>query len=120
MPDIPQILSVQEGLREMGYEERLPFLMQPWITSLYVDCPPNMVFDASPNATLICPTKEEVTRYEAAIRRGDILFQAVPTPPNISVDLVTFPINRLICRSRYRSTCSPRQCPPACSKARLR
>ena len=78
MPDIPQILSVQEGLREMGYEERLPFLMQPWITSLYVDCPPNMVFDASPNATLICPTKEEVARYEAAIRRGDILFQAVP------------------------------------------
>ena len=90
MPDIPQILSVQDGLREMGYEERLPFLMQPWITSLYVDCPPNMVFDASPNATLICPTKEEVTRYEAAIRRGDILFQAVPTPPNISLDPVTF------------------------------
>ena len=75
---IPQILNVQEGLREMGYSERLPYLMQPWISSLYVDCPPNMVFDASPNSTLICPTKDEVARYEDAIRRGDILLQAVP------------------------------------------
>jgi hypothetical protein len=75
---IPQILNVQEGLRDMGYTERLPYLMQPWITSLYVDCPPNLVFDASPNTTLICPTEAEVARYEDAIRRGDILFQAVP------------------------------------------
>ena len=75
---IPQILAIQEGLRGMGMPERLPFLMQPWITSLYVDCPPNLVFDATPNETLRCPSKEEVERYEAAIRRGDIVFQALP------------------------------------------
>jgi hypothetical protein len=52
--------------------------VQPWITSLYVDCPPNLVFDATPNETLRCPSKEEVGRYEDAIRRGDIVFQALP------------------------------------------
>ena len=52
--------------------------MQPWITSLYVDCPPNLVFDATPNETLRCPSKEQVGRYEDAIRRGDIVFQALP------------------------------------------
>jgi hypothetical protein len=101
----------------MGYTERMPYLMQPWITSLYllhhsiillatdrlcigcpycfdclsrsslilheciiryVDCPPNLVFDASPNETLRCPTADEVRRYEDAIRRGDIVFNAVP------------------------------------------
>jgi hypothetical protein len=75
---IPQILSVQEGLRAMGYAERLPYLLQPWITSLYVDCPPHLRLDASNSTELICPTRAEVRRFEAALRRGDIVFQAAP------------------------------------------
>ena len=101
--------------------------MQPWITSLYVDCPPNLVFDATPNETLRCPSKEEVGRYEDAIRRGDIVFQALPfnlQPEAMSPGLFegALEISRTLCRryvdcrrfsyqDRHMLSFIPRQCP---------
>jgi hypothetical protein len=43
-----------------------------------VDCPPHLRLDASNSTELICPTRAEVRRFEAALRRGDIVFQAAP------------------------------------------
>jgi len=78
---IPQVLSLQEGMRSMGYTEEFHFLFQPWLVQLYVDCPPHLKLDVSEFGNpreLICPTAEEVRRFEAALRRGDVVLQASP------------------------------------------
>ena len=50
--------------------DRLNFMFQSWIISMYLDCPPNM--------GLHCPSRANVSATEEAIRKGDITWHAFP------------------------------------------
>jgi hypothetical protein len=49
---------------------KLNFMFQSWVISMYLDCPPNM--------GLHCPSAENITMAEHAIRKGDITWHAFP------------------------------------------
>ncbi|XP_062498804.1 uncharacterized protein LOC134176140 [Corticium candelabrum] len=70
-------INVSATLRQMGGEERLVFLTHPYLISLYTDCPPGM--------GIHCPSKDNVSVFEDAIRRGDIVWHAMPFNSQLEV-----------------------------------
>lgn len=51
------------------------YTTHPWLVSLYLDCPPNLVFN---DIEIKCPTPEEVISFTESIRRGHIVWHAGP------------------------------------------
>eukprot|EP01052_Picozoa_sp_SAG31_P004891 SAG31_NODE_208_length_20313_cov_6.143119_8_plen_262_part_00 len=54
--------------------------MHPWILSLYVDCDAWTIEDGCPlnPGTLRCPSATQLAEFDAAVKRGDILWAASP------------------------------------------
>ena len=67
----PRAISVANDLRSRGGTERLIWTSQPWLVSLYLDCPPNFVLSG---IQLVCPTPDELAAFRAAVARGDIVW----------------------------------------------
>ena len=69
---IPRAVSVAEELRASSVAglDKLGFMFQSWVLSFYLDCPPHM--------GLHCPSDQNITRVEQAIRDGDITWHAFP------------------------------------------
>lgn len=67
----PQALKLGLELDARGGRERLHFMAQSWIVSLFLDCPPNIL-------GLVCPTPQEVSDFERAVTAGYITWHALP------------------------------------------
>ena len=67
----PQALSLGLQLDALGGRERLKFLAQSWIVSLFLDCPPSI-----PN--LVCPSPTEVANFTRAVKAGYIYWHVFP------------------------------------------
>jgi hypothetical protein len=65
-------LAYELGLQldALGGPERLRWMAQSWIVSLYVDCPPN--------AGLPCPSAGQLANFTDAVARGYITWHAWP------------------------------------------
>eukprot|EP00944_MAST-04C_sp_MAST-4C-sp1_P003724 g3724.t1 len=86
---IPRAISLQKTLRAMNRPERFIYTTQPWLISLYIDCPPNFVLANS--SKLYCPTDAEVRAFEEAVHLGDIVWQDGPfnlEPENCMTDFL--------------------------------
>ena len=59
---------------------RFAYTIHLWIGSLYVDCVPWSIQDGCPlnPGRLRCPSKLEVAAFDAAVRRGDLLWAGSP------------------------------------------
>lgn len=66
----PQAIDTSQTLAERGGRERLQWMTQSWLVSLFLDCPIGM--------DLHCPSTAEVEAFEAAVHRGDIYWHALP------------------------------------------
>ena len=68
----PQAMKLVEVVK---LHPKLSFIYttQPWLVSMYLNCPPNMVLSGIP---LQCPNKEEVAAFAEAIKAGHIAIHA--------------------------------------------
>jgi len=67
----PQALSLGRALDARGGPERLKFMAQSYVVSLFLDCPPGF-------AGLLCPSPAEVANFTAAVAAGYIYWHAFP------------------------------------------
>lgn len=67
----PRALSLGLELDARGGAERLHFLAQSWIVSLFLDCPPHI-------PGLLCPSTDEVKNFTRAVNSGYIYWHAFP------------------------------------------
>ena len=67
----PQALKLGLELDARGGRERLKFMAQSWIVSLFLDCPPGL-------AGLQCPNATEIADFETAVAKGYIYWHAFP------------------------------------------
>ncbi|XP_070532505.1 uncharacterized protein [Ptychodera flava] len=77
----PRAIRVADTLRSLGGRESLVYTTHPWLVSLYVDCPENLVLAG---IKLNCPSRKELDEFEKAVGRGDIAWHAGPM--NIQTD----------------------------------
>ncbi|XP_046330094.2 uncharacterized protein LOC124113675 isoform X1 [Haliotis rufescens] len=75
----PQAVKVGLQLYMLGYAEKLMYMSHPWLVSMYLDCPPNLVLAG---IQLQCPNKTELSNFEAAIKMGIITWHAGPMNMN--------------------------------------
>lgn len=54
--------------------ERFVYLTHAWLLDLFLDCPASI--------GVVCPTAEEASELEAAIRKGWVTWHAAPWNPN--------------------------------------
>ena len=82
---IPHMLSLADELR--NGTDRFTYTIHPWIASLYVDCVPWSVPDGCLRqpGLLNCPSTEEVAAFDAAVRRGDLVWADSPMNLNSGV-----------------------------------
>jgi len=66
----PRAYALGLALDALGGHERLRFMAQSYVVSLYVDCPPGM--------GLACPTAAELANFTAAVKAGYITWHAFP------------------------------------------
>jgi hypothetical protein len=67
----PRALSLGRALDARGGGERLKFMAQSYIVSLFLDCPPGF-------ADLVCPSPEEIANFTKAVEAGYIYWHAFP------------------------------------------
>lgn len=65
-------IATAQELRKRGGVERLVYTTQPWLLSLYFDCPPHLFGE------IHCPNATARQAMETAIRLGDIAWHAIP------------------------------------------
>mmetsp|Transcript_35724 Transcript_35724/g.93375 ORF Transcript_35724/g.93375 Transcript_35724/m.93375 type:complete len:832 (-) Transcript_35724:153-2648(-) len=71
----PLAIQVGQELRaqyagQRTVPNRLNFMFQSWVVSMYLDCPAGMGFH--------CPNTAQITAFEAAVAAGDITWHAFP------------------------------------------
>ena len=83
---IPRAIRIADELRALGSEDRLSYSVHAWIASLYVDCVAWRVKDGcvlNP-AFISCPSPAAISTFDAAVRRGDIVY--TDSPFNVNVE----------------------------------
>ncbi|XP_021341777.1 uncharacterized protein LOC110442470 [Mizuhopecten yessoensis] len=71
----PRAINLSQQLRTDEYVEGFVYTTHPWLVSLFLDCPHNLVLN---NITLKCPNETSVELFKAAVNRGDITWHAGP------------------------------------------
>lgn len=64
--------------------ETFIYTTHPWLISLYLDCPPNLVLNG---IHVQCPTDDETADFVSAIKKGHIVWHAGPM--NMQVELMS-------------------------------
>ncbi|XP_070532504.1 uncharacterized protein [Ptychodera flava] len=77
----PRAINVANNLHSLGGRESQVYTTHPWLVSLYVDCPENLVLAG---IKLNCPSQEELDEFEKVVKQGDIAWHAGPM--NIQTD----------------------------------
>eukprot|EP00054_Salpingoeca_dolichothecata_P017102 m.101784 g.101784 ORF g.101784 m.101784 type:complete len:854 (-) comp22306_c0_seq1:77-2638(-) len=83
----PRAIEVAETLRVENRTEGFVYTTHPFLVSLYLDCPPNLVLSG---IQLRCPSASEVETFKAAVLRGDITWHRGPMnlqPENMDANL---------------------------------
>jgi hypothetical protein len=70
----PRAVSVAATMRATS-KRRFIYTTHPWLVSLYLDCPTNMILSAIP---LVCPSPDQVASFRAAVAAGDITWHRGP------------------------------------------
>ena len=86
---IPRAIRLANELRDGP--DRFVYTVHPWIVSLYSDCVPWSVPDGCPlNPGLLrCPSEAQVAAFDAAVRRGDLVW--AHSPMNLNSGIVGEP-----------------------------
>ncbi|KAH3812032.1 hypothetical protein DPMN_140453, partial [Dreissena polymorpha] len=71
----PRAIQVALNLYVLGYQERFIYTTHPWLVSLYLDCPPNVVLSG---IKLMCPDAQNVTNFIQVVQSGFITWHAGP------------------------------------------
>ncbi|XP_052061610.1 uncharacterized protein LOC127701658 [Mytilus californianus] len=71
----PRAITLSEQLRILGYYEKFIYTTHPWLVSLYLNCPPNLILSG---IKLKCPNATEISTFVNAVKRGDITWHAGP------------------------------------------
>ncbi|CAG2232231.1 unnamed protein product [Mytilus edulis] len=71
----PRAIILSEQLRMLGYYERFIYTTHPWLVSLYLNCPPNLILSG---IKLKCPNATELSSFVNAVKQGDITWHAGP------------------------------------------
>lgn len=71
----PRAVKVGFDLFILGYVERFIYTTHPWLVSLYLDCPPNVVLSG---IKLQCPDAQNRSNFVDAINLGFISWHAGP------------------------------------------
>jgi hypothetical protein len=66
----PRAIKVGQDLRAKNGTERLKWMTQTYLVSLYLNCPDGL--------GLTCPTASEISAFKASVAAGDITYQAFP------------------------------------------
>ena len=74
---IPRAINVSRELKAQGGEERIRWMCQSWILSMYLDCPAG--------AGLHCPDAAALGEFHEAVRDGVITWHAFPHNAELSV-----------------------------------
>ena len=69
----PRAISLAKGIERWNSKLSFIYTTHPWLVSLYLDCPPNMVLNG---IQLLCPLKEDVDAMVDAIKSGYIVMHA--------------------------------------------
>ena len=69
----PRAVRLALEMAELYPGEGFIYTTHPWLVSLYLDCPPDLVLSG---IKLYCPTKDEVAGFEQAILKGYIVWHA--------------------------------------------
>jgi hypothetical protein len=86
--EINSELETGAGTAGTGTNGRFAYTIHPWIASLYVDCVAWKVQDGCEfenTGQLRCPTPAQVAAFDAAVRRGDLLWADSPMNLNSGV-----------------------------------
>jgi len=69
----PRALKLSKAVKQHNPKLSFIYTTQPWLVSMYLDCPPNMVLSGIP---LNCPSREEAVAFAEAIKAGQIAIHA--------------------------------------------
>ena len=72
----PAAINLARALRELGSPHRFVYTTHPWLVSLYIDCPENVVL--ANGTKLFCPSAENVADFKQAVADGDIIWHDGP------------------------------------------
>ena len=87
IPAAMKLASEINSKLEPGADGRFAYTIHPWIASLYVDCVAWDIQDGCKlnPGQLRCPSKAQVDAFDAAVRRGDLLWADSPMNLNSGV-----------------------------------
>ncbi|KAK3603808.1 hypothetical protein CHS0354_042809 [Potamilus streckersoni] len=71
----PRAITVALQLVTYGFSENFIYTTHPWLVSMYLDCPPNLILDG---IKLQCPSATNISSFEYAVRQGFITWHAGP------------------------------------------
>lgn len=71
----PRAILIAGQLKMLKYVETFIYTTHPWLVSMYLDCPPNLVLSGR---KLKCPSASAVEDFKAAILSGYITWHAGP------------------------------------------
>lgn len=71
----PNAITVASQLIKLEYTERFIYTTHPWLVSLFLDCPPNLVLSG---IKVECPTAKNVSDFINAVKQGFITWHAGP------------------------------------------
>lgn len=69
----PRANALGSNLTAGGYVETFVYTTHPWLVSMYLDCPPNLVLSG---IKLKCPTEKEKEDFISAVQKGYIAWHA--------------------------------------------
>ena len=78
----PRAIRLAEEMEASYPEYGFIYTTHPWLISLYLDCPPNLILS---DILLQCPTTDEIADFEDAIKKGYIAWHAGPMNMQIEV-----------------------------------
>jgi hypothetical protein len=83
--------EINAGLDHADRDGKFAYTIHPWIASLYVDCIPWDIEDGCKlnQGNLRCPSEAEVAVFDAAVRRGELLW--ADSPMNVNAGVVGEP-----------------------------
>lgn len=79
----PRAVNIAKEMNIVNPNESFIYTSHPWLIRLYLECPPNLILSG---IKVQCPSQDDVTRFEDAISRGQIVWHAGPM--NMQVELM--------------------------------
>ena len=71
----PRAIRLAAEVEMWHKNETFIYTTHPWLVSMYIDCPPNLIFNGIP---VQCPSKDEIAAFEKGIDKGHIAWHAGP------------------------------------------